>query len=412
MEQSLLSLVRLSIEQGYLPLYWHDSKNEVVKTFNGMLSLSSECVCIAGTWYHDTINIELFVYDEVDKRHILMEQSIYVFTGRHSGFFTHNDNEFDYFVYRSRYYTLEGLRDNDLVVMVDETIERHEDVYYWHSDNAYHYTPETYEDEEGSDDYNDYDIWEYHDGPCPPDYRKGGNEPAIGFEIEKGGPPAFCGHDDKEGLFKHTGCVMEADGTVDWELKTPIYPLYSNRIESEWLPQIKEAINAKNHRNAGGHIHLSKYPKTGVQLFDYCRPYFPLFMAMYPKRLETDYCQGKTELRLKKDEDKHQAIKIWDDRIELRFPAKVFNMQAIVFRLKFCRIMLDREHNSILSVILAAFDPSTNLGQLVLEVYAGKEKVLLDRILKVSKKYFNTVLENEKHIVHLISNLKRKVLCA
>ncbi|MOA68282.1 hypothetical protein D3C78_1958270 [compost metagenome] len=73
--------------------------------------------------------------------------------------------------------------------------------------------------------------------------------------------------------------------------------------------------------------------------------------------------------------------------------------------------MLDREHNNILSVILAAFDPSTNLGRLVLEVYAGKESMLLMRILKISKKYFNTVLENEKAVAQLITNLKRSEQC-
>lgn len=414
MEQSLLSLVRSAIKHGYLPCNWHKTKEQIIETYNGNLSLITICVEAEGAWFHEELDNEKYVYDQNCKCYIREENSIIIFTSRYDCYYAHKDYVNNYYQFNGNHYTLEGLADNDLVVMVDDTIARQEDVYYWDADDGYHFEPEpgTLSDEEDEDNENDFDIWEYHDGPCPPDYRVTSNDPGIGFEIEKGGNPAFCGRFTKERLYDKTGCVMEEDGTVDWELKTPIYPLFSQDIEHLWLPEIEEAINATNHENAGGHIHLSKYPKTGAQLFDFCRPYFPLFMAMYPKRLEKDYCIGKTESKLKLDADKHQAIKIWNDRIELRFPAKVHNMKAILFRLKFCRLMIEREYNNILSVTLAAFDPDTRLGALVAEVYAGKESMLLNRLIEVTRKYFNTVLDNEKAVHSLLHNLKKKKQCA
>lgn len=401
MEQTLLSLVRSSIEHGYLPEYWHESKDDVIKTCRGYLALSHDCVSIDDQWYHDDQDSELIVYDQIGRQFILEEESILVYHGRDDYFYTDKHNEEDYFEYNGRLYSHEGLQANELVITVDNDIAHRDHVYYWESDDGYHHDPDDDEDK----------IWGYHEGPCPPDYRNSVNEPGIGFEIEKGEDPEFCGFYDKQELFDQTGCVMEADGTVDWELKTPVYPLFSNDIESLWLPKIASAINASDHEDAGGHIHLSLPPKNGKQLFDYCRPYFPLFMAMYPKRLEADYCKGKTESRLKADDDKHQAIKIWENRIELRFPAKVYDMKAIVFRLSFCRLMVERSYTNIQAVTLAAFDKTTSLGNLIAQVYEGKEVMLLNRILEVTQKYFNTFLLNEKSIETLYINLKTKKSC-
>lgn len=403
MERSLFSLVRSSIEQGYLPQHWHALKHKVISTFDGNLSLSDLCVRIDNEWYHIERDADELVYDEVNNKYILEEDSILVYSGRNQHFYTVYTNSENYYKYEGSYYTLEGLDAHDLVKTIDNEIAHHNDVYYWESDQFYHR-------EEEPENYND-EIWGYHYGPCPPDYRNSPNEPGIGFEIEKGEDPVFCGFGDKEELFEHTGCVMEADSTVDWELKTPIYPLFSTDIEGLWLPMIASAINAADHEDAGGHIHLSMPPKNGKQLFEYCRPYIPLFMAMYPKRLESDYCKGKVECALKGDSEKHQAIQIISDRIELRFPAKVYDMNAIVFRLNYCRQMILHEYASIQAVTLAAFNQQTALGKLIIQQYQGREQMMLDRIIAIAKQYFNVNLLNEKNIEKLFKNLKSKKSC-
>lgn len=404
MEKQLISLVRQSIEQGYLPANWHKKKNYIIETATDYLALSTDCVDINGMYYHEKLDGEHFVLDEINKEYIHEADSIHVYKGVDDYFYTHQDNSERYFQYWNNYYSYEGMQANDLVLTVDENVAHIDSVHYWESDGAYHHEPEYDEDEDSK-------IWGYHDGPCPPDYRTNKDEPGIGFEIEKGRKPVFCGFGDREWLFEETGCVMEEDGTVDWELKTPVYPLFSDKIENYWLPKIEAAINADDHEQAGGHIHLSMPPKIGCQLFDYCRPYLPLFMAMYPRRLETDYCKGKPELRLKKDDDKHQAVKIWNDRIELRFPAKVYNMKAIVFRLNFCRQMIKRKYTNIPSVVMAAFDTRTELGKLVSEEYHNREALLLQRVLEVAKKYFGTNLLREKNIEILFANLKKEKSC-
>jgi hypothetical protein len=400
--EKLLPLVRKSVAHGYLPENWHDQKDKIVETATGYLSLSTNCVEIDGGYYHEEEDIDFFVYDNEHQQHILIEDSIRVYTDRDEFFYTRMRDRAYYSRYQTAYYTESGLEAFDLVLVCNGDIAPRDNVYYWESDDEYHY-----EEEE-----EEKDIWDYHSGPCPPDYRTDTSIPGIGFEIEKGGSPEFCGHYDKDDLYQSTGCVMEEDGSVDWELKTPVYPLYSTDIENTWLPQITHAINAENHDCAGGHIHLSLPPKSGKQLFDYCRPYLPLFMAMYPGRLETEYCKGKPEKCLKADGEKHQAIKFWDDRIELRFPAKVYNMNALVYRLNFCRLMIEREYKNIQTVTLAAFDKTTRLNKLIMSHYAGKEAVLLDRIIEVSKKYFDTCLTNETAIKTLIKTLKTEKPCA
>jgi hypothetical protein len=409
MKKELLALVRQSIEYGYLPENWHEFKEEVVKTATQYLSLTRHCVIVDDDYYHEEEDSECFVFDQQQSDYILDSESILVYSEQGNDFFTHERYSDRYYEYNGRYYTEEGLRANNLVITVDESIAHLDDVYYWESDNAYHYERERNDDNDEDDD--DGEVWGYHDGPCPPDYREDSNGPGIGFEIEKAGTPEFCDFWDKEELYAQTGCVMEKDGSVDWELKTPIYPLFSNRIENDWLPEIEQAVNASNHPHAGGHIHLSLPPKRGWQLFDYCRPYLPLFMAMYPKRLETDYCKGKAELRLKRDDEKHQAIKIWDNRIELRFPEKVYNISAIIFRLNFCRLMILHEYKNIQSATLAAFDGESSLSKLISQQYYGKELMLLNRVIGVAKQYFNTDLLKEKVIEKLLTHLKIQNPC-
>lgn len=394
MEKALLALVRESIGTGYLHPEWHRWKADVVKTGSGFLALLTDCMCVEGAWYHEIEDEECFILDEEHNVYILSEHSISVWRGPDDTFRTSVNYRHDYHEYSGRYYTDDGLEAHDLVVTADGDVAHRNDVYYWDSDDEYHY----------EDEYNDDDseVWGYHDGPCPPDYRDDAGCAGIGFEIEKGASPVFCGYRDKEALFDGTGCVIEEDSSVDWELKTPIYPLFSGEVENKWLPQIRAAINAEDHTDAGGHIHLSLPPKSGARMFDHCRPYLPLFMAMYTPRLKNDYCKGKTEKLLKVDVDKHQAIKIWGDRIELRFPAKVYDMESLIFRLAFCRLMVEKEYRSILSVTRAAFDGTTRLGKLVASEYKGRESILLQRVLDVAKCYFDTNIANEKPIEKLM----------
>ncbi|SKA33144.1 hypothetical protein SAMN04488128_103776 [Chitinophaga eiseniae] len=407
MKAKLLSLVKSSISEGYLPKDWHCHKKNVVETFTGYLSLIDGCVAIGTVYYHKIKDGSHFVAD-IEGGFILKGDSIKVNMAHDEFIYTHEDNAHIYLRYLNEYYTDESLTAFNLVIMADGTIAHIDHAYYWESDQEYHYDPEDDDNDEPDDDDV---IWDYHDGPMYHDCRADDRKPGIGFEIEKAGDPEFCGHYNKEQLFRHTGCIMESDATVDWELKTPVYPLFSEKIESSWLPEIARAINAKNHNNAGGHIHLSLPPKSGKQMFDHCRPYMPLFMALYPKRLEKDYCIGKKEHNLKQDGDKHQAIKIWPDRIELRFPAKVYNLKALLFRLRLCRLMVAREHTNILSVTLAAFDKKEPLYQLLMEEYTGRELMLLQRIIKTAKDYFNTELQNEKSIEALLKNLKCNKAC-
>lgn len=402
-----MSLVRQSVREGYLPCDWHDHKTDVVKTISHYLALSGDCVSLEDGYYHKKLDADCYAFDELNERYIYDDESITVYEGEHSYFVTHESYCNHYYRYGSEYFTREGLDARDLVITAEGNITRSCDAYYWESDIEYHETDEQ-DDDEGAHSR----IWGYHEGPGTPDYREMPGEPGIGFEVEKGEAPVFCGHGDKEGLFDATGCVIEEDGSVDWELKTPIYPLFSERIERDWLPRIAGAINATDHDCAGGHIHLSMPPKDGNQLFDFCRLYLPLFMAMYPQRLERDYCKGKPETQLKRDEDKHQAIRIWDNRIELRFPAKVYDMRSLLFRLNFCRLMIRRDCRNIFAVTRSAFDQGTELGKLLQQMYGGREHMLLLRILEVAKKYFNTDLLREKSIETLLTDLKSKKLCA
>ncbi|HVI43428.1 MAG TPA: hypothetical protein VM802_01095 [Chitinophaga sp.] len=418
MTRQLLRLVRQSIRDGYLPPQWHDQKNQVVLTATGMLTLLDHCAAIGSTYYHKVLDVTFIIFDEVDYLYILRSESISVNVGTEASFCTHMRYASNCYLYEGRYYDVDGLSASGLTTTLDGRVipvavlsEEQEQL----SDTAPMNTDTDIIDnsfDEDDDDHDHDEIWPYHEGPVPDDYRNNEDEAGIGFEIEKGGPPEFCGFWSKEDLYHGTGCIMEKDGSVDWELKTPVYPLFSPKIEIVWLPQIRQALNADNHINAGGHIHLSLPPKCGQAFFDYCRPYLPLFMSMYPDRLKKNYCKGKTERLLKADPEKHQAIRIWPDRIELRFPAKVYDMNVLLFRLSFCRLMVSRAQHSILAVTLAAFDKSTELGKLIQSQYSGKESMLLERVLHVALEYFNTDLSKERDIKRLLNRLKSMKTCA
>ncbi len=124
------------------------------------------------------------------------------------------------------------------------------------------------------------------------------------------------------------------------ELKTPVYPLYSADVENIWFPETISAINAENHEKRWWSVSTYHYHRKADDNSSITAAHTSPIYGDVSQEAETDYCKGKPELSLKTDGEKYQAIKLWENRIELRFQAKVYNIEALIFRLDFCRLML------------------------------------------------------------------------
>lgn len=402
--KNLLTQIRLSIKEGYLPTDWHDSKNDLVELHNGRFALIDDTDSVKGDYYHCEIDSELYVYDEKDEDFILIEDACYCY-GKNGRQYWTNDNNC---VKVGRdWYDTDYLHDNDIVYLEDTDDYAHiDDAYYCDESCCYYSEPQ-------EDDI----LWAYGEGEKEGDFRETDKEegqPIFGFgvEIEKSEMPDF--HFDKESLHYKTGAVIERDGSVPdgFELKTPIYNLLSSKTDARIL-ELKDFCNVKGVENAGGHIGFSMEGKTDAELIDLCAGFIPLIFAMYKKRLENSYCSGKKIDDLKKCSDKMQAIRMRGNYIEFRIFSSVKTFETLKFRLELFRIIAKNLGRSFASVMGMAVNKNSELNKLLTgDVYADANKFerLIKNAIEINKEFGNKALNQSK--INQITNKLTLLKCA
>lgn len=391
MLQSTLTKIRQSIDCNYLPEDWYDNKDEVIETETGYFALKSDCIDIAGDYYHEEQDNDEYCFDEIDEEYILRSDSVCAYGKRGHEVFTKEDNTV---YYRGSYYIKEYLEDNDLCELEDGNICRRDDAvyidgcgyyltddcYYWESDGEYHLEEEEIEE--------DNTLWSYGDGPSEKNFvqtdAKEGEEISFGFgiEIEKSEMPNF--DFNKQDIYEETGAVLEKDSSVDngFELKTPVYNLLSSKTE-ERLKALKKFADIPGVDGAGGHIGFSMTGKNDEQLLDLCAGWLPLIYSMYKKRLSNTYCTGKKIDELKGSGDKFQAIRMRGNYIEFRIFASVKTYDTLIFRLRLFRIIARNLGKSFSSIIGMAINKNSELYKLLTgDVYADSSK--FERLIKDS----------------------------
>jgi hypothetical protein len=130
---------------------------------------------------------------------------------------------------------------------------------------------------------------------------------------------------------------------------------------------------------------LSENGLNGDELFEKVRGYTPLFYALYYGRVDKNYCKGKCNDDLRSDNEKYQAIKIHDNRVEFRIISAVPNVETLKWRTKLLMMILQHPTND---VIKAYYNVDTKFTKLLKQTYSDdKLSVLKDRFIKFTKQF-------------------------
>jgi hypothetical protein len=377
----LRQLIKSSISYGTLRENWHEEKNELILLTSGYLSiLEDTSSSYEGDIFHTEDEGDRYVWSEKVCEYLREEYAYKVYTSRGNEDYWPGGELRNVYEYQGDYYTWEALEYNDLVLMDNGEVELRDNVYYWESDGEYHYEPE-------EDENEDEDIFDYHSGKEPKDFRTfADGELSIGFEIEKNEMPGFSF--DKYNLLNE-GFVIERDGSVSdgFELVTPIYPLFREDVKKH-LEKVKSFCDVKNIEGAGGHINFGIYGKSAEEILDSFKGLLPLIYAMYKGRLTNNYCTGKSLSKLKMDREKYQAIKLQCGYIEFRLISAVKNFDNLIFRLDLFRVFASYLNKSFPKIISALLNEKSALSIQLHKVYTPeKYKQLLIKAIDMHLSY-------------------------
>ena len=284
----------------------------------------------------------------------------------------------DLHYYDGDYYDSDALDRNDLCI-IDGDIYRCDDCYFYNG--------------EWNTEPEQAFIREYHNGNDRTHFVKFSDTPAyfIGFEIEKEDGDVKESIDINEFESNFPKWRKEKDGSLcedsGYELVSPAFELNVDCIKNEiGNPILQRHINAKYSDRCGGHLNLSKNGLSGADFFATIEGYTPLIYALYPKRLQTDYCKGKSNKNLKDDRAKYQAIAIHSNHIEYRIFSAIPNVDTLIWRTKLMKAIVDNPTSCVKQAFLNA---NSVLREVLEEQYSTPERFqrLMARVTKFTMNY-------------------------
>jgi len=221
----------------------------------------------------------------------------------------------------------------------------------------------------------------------------------IGFEIEKEDESALMSY-DAHTLLEDTGWFKERDGSLDddtgYELVSPIYDLMSDKLDDDIKssPELTELINADYGRRCGGHIHIGN-GDSGSTLFDKMSPWIPLIYSLYVGRIGGEYCKVKKNDDIKHHTEKYQAVRIFDNRIELRIISAVPNVDTLLWRRDLMRMIMNNLDWTPMKIVNQLLDPKSELYALLHKQYIPSQISVKARLYA----YFASELLDDAHAI-------------
>jgi hypothetical protein len=233
-----------------------------------------------------------------------------------------------------------------IVIDHEEILENY---YYSNSESNFYVTEDYYYDnryEEEEEEEEEVYLRSYHNNQSLTHTFNNESLFRIGFEVEKEDFDILQSISIND-FESETNYRKESDGSLcsdsGFELISPIYEMNTEKIIQHISENriIVNHLNASaNYRTCGTHINISKIDESGFSLYPYIENYLPMLYAMYPNRTKTDYCKAKSKENIKNDNEKYQAVKIHDNRIELRIFPVVHSAKQLFFRLQLVELML------------------------------------------------------------------------
>lgn len=169
----------------------------------------------------------------------------------------------------------------------------------------------------------------------------------IGFEVEKEDEEVYYSLRSGDALVPG-GWIAEHDsslGDYGFEIVTRAY----NLVHFEDLVQDAEyasvVLDAGHSRRCGGHISVSDSRCSAAELAKRIRPFFPLFMTLYPRRMKSSYVKCAKYDETVNGTGHYSPFVVTRDnshgsRIEFRIPPAVRSARNFVWRAELVRIMM------------------------------------------------------------------------
>ena len=335
------------------------------------------------------------VWIDSEDEYYPIDNCVLVWVNRRSQeWYVDNDNDSIY-CYEGECYTYDALCEHDLVVMECGNIEHSDNVYYWERDGEYHYEAE---------DCEDY-VREYHNGGYRSvEFNDVETKYRIGFEIEKED------RDVKQSMYiddfeDQTGGLWrkERDGSLDdedgFELVSPTFDFSIKHIFEHINHNhiLVSHINASYEKSCGGHINLSKKGHNGREMFDEVKGYTPLLYALYYGRVNKNYSKGKSNRDLLNDDEKYQAIRIHDNRIEFRIISAVPSVEVLKWRCELIETMIKYPCDDVRD---AYYYFDTKFSKIIKRVYDTENKynALKDRLRKFTLDFEKIALKDKEEL--------------
>jgi hypothetical protein len=254
-----------------------------------------------------------------------------------------NHTQYMYDVFEINSVEIEGF---GYVIDHEEILQNY---YYSDSESNFYVTEDYYYDnryEEEEEKEEEVYLRSYHNNQSLTHTFNNESLFRIGFEVEKEDFDILQSISIND-FESETNYRKESDGSLcsdsGFELISPIYEMNTEKIIQHISENriIVNHLNASaNYRTCGTHINISKIDESGFSLYPYIENYLPMLYAMYPNRTKTDYCKAKSKENIKNDNEKYQAVKIHDNRIELRIFPVVHSAKQLFFRLQLVELML------------------------------------------------------------------------
>jgi hypothetical protein len=199
----------------------------------------------------------------------------------------------------------------------------------------------------------------------------------IGFEVEKEDYHARQEHSARE-IFNTTRWAKERDGSLDddsgYELVSPTYNLFENLLDEDINSDpLKMLINADSTDRCGGHIHFGKSGMSGMSLFKVMSPWIPFIYSIYVGRIHKRHCKVKLTEGILNQEDKYQAIRIFDNRVEFRIISRVRNTANLLWRRDLFRIIATELTASPMSIVGMLTNKKSDLYKHMAIVYSDAQ---------------------------------------
>lgn len=214
----------------------------------------------------------------------------------------------------------------------------------------------------------------------------------IGFEIEKEDDDVGCIHYKQ--LYERTRWIKESDGSLNndgYELISPSYDLFSNKIEEDMKDEDIEALINGDYSDerCGGHIHLSSINHNTEVLFEGVSGFFPLLYSLYEFRINENYCKARKKHDYYR-KDKYSAVFIRDYTIEFRIFSAVKSVSNLLWRRDLIRIMVENFNKSEVDVLRMMVNQKSKLYFHLRKILSHEDIIKkIDLFLKYAEIYCN-----------------------